>query len=378
MDAARRQLIEAIHNAPPLAVLALTGGGATAAAELLAVPGASRTVLELVVPYDEHALCQFLGRRPEQFCSTETAVAMAEAALARARCHAPGQPIIGLGCTASLATDRPKRGDHRFHVAAATEAGTTAQALTLKKGARDREAEEAVLDTVILNQLAEAMGIAERLPVALLADEQLVTDRQPASSPLIDLLAGKVPAVGVEVDGRMRTTGPRPTLVLPGSFNPLHEGHRKLAACAAGMVQREPAFELSVLNVEKPTLTAEAVRQRLPQFTWYAPVWLTQAPLITQKADVFPGAVFVVGADTAERLVEPRFYEGSHERMLAALAHIRNQGCRFLVAGRLDADGRFRQLSDLPIPADFADLFTPIPAEMCRVDLSSTALRASR
>jgi hypothetical protein len=53
-------------------VLALAGGGATAAAQFLAVPGASRTILEVVVPFDETALAEFLGWRPEQFCSAET------------------------------------------------------------------------------------------------------------------------------------------------------------------------------------------------------------------------------------------------------------------------------------------------------------------
>ena len=48
-----------------------------------------------------------------------------------------------------------------------------------------------------------------------------------------------------------------------------------------------------------------------------------------EKAQLFPGVVFVVGVDTAERIVQPRFYGDSEERMLQALEQIRQSGCRF-------------------------------------------------
>ena len=81
MDPATRRLIEAVHRTPCRCVLALTGGGASAAGLLLSVPGGSRTVLEVVVPYDERALADFLGRRPEQFCSAATGADLAARAL---------------------------------------------------------------------------------------------------------------------------------------------------------------------------------------------------------------------------------------------------------------------------------------------------------
>src|SRR5438552_6213805 len=117
MDPATRRLIEAIHAAPFKCVLALTGGGTQAVALLLNVPGGSRTILETVVPYGEQALTDWLGRRPASFCSPETSREMARRAYARASWLAPGEEVVGLGCTASLATNRPKKGDHRLHIA---------------------------------------------------------------------------------------------------------------------------------------------------------------------------------------------------------------------------------------------------------------------
>src|SRR5262245_56627496 len=123
MDPATRRLIEAIHATPFRCVLALTGGGTQAAAMLLNVPGGSRTILETIVPYHERALAEFVGHRPESFCSMETSRAIAQRAHARARWLAPGETVIGLGCTASLVSDRPKRGDHRVQVATHSEVG---------------------------------------------------------------------------------------------------------------------------------------------------------------------------------------------------------------------------------------------------------------
>src|SRR5712691_2669546 len=102
-------LIVSLHNHAFPCVLAVTGGGAGALAALLGVPGASRTVLEALVPYHPNALADFLGFAPTQACSAETAQAMARRAFDRARKLSPGIGVAGVGCTASLATDRPKR-----------------------------------------------------------------------------------------------------------------------------------------------------------------------------------------------------------------------------------------------------------------------------
>ena len=49
------------------------------------VPGASRTVLEAIVPYSEGSLVRWLGGPPDRACSPPTARAMAMAAYCRAR-----------------------------------------------------------------------------------------------------------------------------------------------------------------------------------------------------------------------------------------------------------------------------------------------------
>ena len=172
MDPSTRAVIEALHAAPRRCVLALTGGGATAAAQLLAVPGGSRTVLEVIIPYHAQALSDYLGHEPQQACSSATSRALAARALERALWLAPDQAGVGVGATASLATDRPKRGDHRVHVTWASATAMRTYSLTLQKGARDRADEEAVVAAVILTALADAFAVESHPQLPLLPGER--------------------------------------------------------------------------------------------------------------------------------------------------------------------------------------------------------------
>src|SRR5215471_4467042 len=126
LDAASQQLISALHASGRKAALAITGGGSGAVGELLRVPGGSRLLIEAQVPYDERALSTLLGFAPGQACSSDTAIALARSARARAvQLMATGTDLFGLGATAALVSDRPRRGEHRFHIAFADAAGTT-------------------------------------------------------------------------------------------------------------------------------------------------------------------------------------------------------------------------------------------------------------
>jgi hypothetical protein len=188
-----------------------------------------------------------------------------------------------------------------------------------------------------------------------------------AATLLDDLLAGHHPAVCTD------PSAPPPAVILPGSFNPLHAAHLQLAEVAAKRLGHPAAFELSVANVDKPPLSREEIERRLRQFAGRAPVWLTRAPTFVEKARLFPGVVFVVGADTAARILSPRYYPDAN--LDAALGEMRGHGCRFLVAGRVDASRRFVSLDDLSPPPAHRDLFDAIAPDVFRMDVSSTELR---
>src|SRR3984957_3057650 len=172
-DAAWQQLISALHGSGRKAALAITGGGSGAIGELLRVPGGSRLLIEARVPYDALALAAFLGFPPAQASSADTAIAMAQAARARAaRLMPAGTDLVGLGATAALVSDRPRKGEHRFHIAVADVAGIAHCTCVLAKGRRDRGAEEDLVSRAIVLWLARACGVAAASPRSLLdADE---------------------------------------------------------------------------------------------------------------------------------------------------------------------------------------------------------------
>src|SRR6266404_3717365 len=381
--AAWQQLISALHASGRKAALAITGGGSGAVGELLRVPGGSRLLIEAQVPYDALALAAFLGFAPAQACSSDTAIAMARTARARTARLVPstgvgvGADLVGLGATAALVSDRPRKGEHRYHIAFANSAGIAHCTCVMAKGRRDRAAEEDLVSRAIVLWLARACGIAAPSPRGLLdADEHYAETGVAAVDTIDQLLAGELDRVTVQPDGQMMLSAPQPFLLFPGSFNPMHQGHALLARVAEELRQLPLAFEISVTNVDKPPLTSETVRHRLAQFAWKSPVELTRAPTFVEKSRLFPRTTFVIGADTAERLVAPKYYGGDEVRMHVALEEIANSGGSFLVAARIDAAGRVRTLGDIPVPRRYADLFTAIPEHRLRIDASSSDIRA--
>ena len=377
-DAAWHQLISALHASGRKAALAITGGGSGAVGELLRVPGGSRLLVEAQVPYDALALEAFLGFAPAQACSADTAMAMARSVRVRAARLVPaGTDLVGLGATAALVSDRPRKGEHRFHIAFANAAGVAHCTGVMAKGRRDRAAEEDLVARAIVLWLARACGVAAPSPRSLLEADEHFGETVVATEDAIDqLLAGDLDRVTAQPDGQIMLSAPPPVVLLPGSFNPMHAGHVLLARVAEELRQQPLAFEISVTNVDKPPLAGETVRDRLAQFAWKSPVELTRAPTFLEKARVFPRTTFVIGADTAERLVAPKYYGDDEARMHVALEEIGSSGASFLVAVRIDAAGRLRALSDIPVPRRYTDLFTPIPEHRFRLDTSSSEIRA--
>ena len=94
------------------------------------------------------------------------------------------------------------------------------------------------------------------------------------------------------------------------------------------------------------------------------------------QAGLYPGCFFMVGYDTAVRIVDSKYYNNSTAELVKALGEIQRHGCRFLVLGRVGDDGAFLQLEDMQdrIPVGMDGLFVSVPD--FRMDISSTELRA--
>ena len=196
------------------------------------------------------------------------------------------------------------------------------------------------------------------------------------------VLAGALDAASYSISDGWSQAVPERPIVLSGSFRPLHRAHRQLLEVGARYANRAEdapqCFELSVANVEKPALAAAEISERVAQFQESRDVViLTREATFAGKAEVLPGATFVIGYDTAVRLFDDRFYpsvpngSGTED----ALRSIRRMGCDFVVGGRHDAGGNFLTWEDYPCPNEFRRMFTSIPAsEFCDA-ISSSQIR---
>ncbi|MEI8205706.1 MAG: CinA family protein [Kiritimatiellales bacterium] len=293
------------------AVLVTTGGGSSAFNAILTTPGASRFVIEAHVPYSPEALEQFLGEKPEHSVSPDTAIKLAQAAF---KSQVSDFKFLSVSCTAALQTDRERRGDDRAFICIKTAGAKKLYAIHFSKTSRVEQ--ETLLSDWLLVLIAQA-------------------------------------------------TGAECGLMLPGSFNPVHQGHLNLLKVAEEMTGLRGVFELSCANVDKPLLEETICLCRAGVIK-DIPVAITHAPRFIRKAELYPKTTFAVGFDTAIRVV--RDYTSDDWKKFQTLE------TRFLIAGRR-CGGIFKTLENLNLPERFATLFEAIPESKFREDISSTELR---
>jgi len=176
-----QELAQKLHSVPGRGCVVVTGAGIRAISDLFSQPGTSRTILEAQMPYARKALDEFVGVQADQHVSAEEALLIAEAALKRARHLADDngtndeeeELLFGIGCTAAIATDRVRRGEDRAHVAWTDGTRSGGASIWFDKSARTREEEDILVSAIVLNSIAEAIGVDERLEIDVLDTERL-------------------------------------------------------------------------------------------------------------------------------------------------------------------------------------------------------------
>ncbi len=168
-----RSLVERIHAMPPQVVYAFAGAGSQALWWLHRVEGSSRTLLEAVDCYAPRSLEALLGAPPTQSVSAEVARAMAVRAYTRASLLSDRRgPLLGVGCTAALATDRERRGADRCFLAIREANIVQGYALTMSKE-RGRESQEDLVSQLVIGAIAVTCGVRDEVWLTLKPDEDL-------------------------------------------------------------------------------------------------------------------------------------------------------------------------------------------------------------
>jgi hypothetical protein len=415
-------------------VVVASSAGTSGLRHLYDVPGCSSLLLETIQPYSVSAFSNFVENRfvigEKSIVSVDGALAMAKSALVRAKrlslaqangSDAPPE-LVGIGLSAAIRSEPIRRGQHVAYLVVASDSQVLVYETVMKKGLRARSVEEEVCGAMILDALFEhaqlsqlhSMMLTKKL-LSLSSEEpissrdissQPVPDSDSASSELVASLdsplqrlvdrssikwADDVDSVLVDGQGGLhQVANPflagKKALIMPGSFNPFHEGHERLskAACNIASDKEEVVFELSIVNVDKPSLSLSEISTRIsPMLKKGYKILITRCAKFLDKAKLFPGSSFVIGFDTAIRLVDPKYYNNDPDAMKRALYDLLNQGTKFYVAGRIQdsktSTGAFQTLSNnlLPsLPTELKPMFIEIPEETFRIDISSSILRS--
>ena len=359
------KLIQKIHESKYRITFVSSGGGTNAISSLLKVPGASNTVLESYIPYSKKSMDLFLNRKPDHYCSLNTSLSMAANAYKKCMQIDPEYKkkyLIGISVTASLATTYTKIGDHKFYISVQTESFTKSIECLLIKGSRSREEEEQLITEYVLSLVAECCGIEKNMPHH---DEIPVIHTIKAEKSWKKLLNNDVNFISSD-----RST---PELIFPGSFNPLHDGHLKMRELAEKKTGMRATFEICARNADKPPLTFHEIKRTLDQFTDNDSWVMTSAGRFSEKAEMFPNSVFIIGADTLMRVFDEKFYSNKKD-MLDHIDRFNDHNINFLVFGR-KVNKKFVSLRDIGIPDNIKNRCTGFEEGSFRDDISSTELR---
>ena len=416
-----QKLITEIHATPTKAVVVATGGGSGVFPLLLDQGGGSNTLIAGLLPWNEKETVALLGFTPEKFASEKTARHLAVAAYNRAvgvpLVSDPAHDFIGVACSSSLQRTPDERDGRRHVIYAALHTASKTIAVTvdlfsdpmptitigtetkpLKADAyMVRRVEEEVNSRLLFHLIAVGCGCAtgpwhpkqeELFPLLpdwlhcrILWTESALLGHDRMSA-LARNQTGSI-AFRCQADARGVAIAPlaggwsNAPLLFPGAFNPLHVGHVEMVDVASAFHKMPCSLELSLANFSKPDLDWIEVERRLQQIAtlWLdrghsepIDVYITRAALFTDKVLVFPGATFVMGVDTAQRIVDDK---ASVESLKARLQGLHN---RFFVFGR-DCGGKYLGGDDLFLPAWFQNSTTWSEHRLEYAHVSSTELR---
>ncbi len=381
-----------------------------------------------MVPYSTKSTELLLKKIPTKFVSPETAIDLAKAAYHRAlSLHFQSQvsqttekavltelvptsiqKVIGVGCTAAITTDRERKGLNHAYIAIYSGEGHRSYQLIMEKGKRDRAEEEAMVSAVIIRAISDIVLDREKYQLEyeeyfqyvqslLFQGEEIVISelvkedffKDPTLSCALYYTSNPVDqnATRVEISDTVQAlfANPNPTttiLIYSGSYNPIHDGHYGLLNVAERIIREKynrkclPLFDIGIQNADKNQLDETTVRERMNKF--YDPnptaILLSKEPLFLGKAKLFPGAWFLIGVDTAIRLIDKKYYGDSESKLIQALAQFYSLGTKFMVGGRFMND-KFVTLGQVTIPNGFEDMFIEISEEEFRIDISSTEIR---
>ena len=112
---------------------------------------------------------------------------------------------------------------------------------------------------------------------------------------------------------------------------------------------------------------------RINQFKSLGKLVVTNSEKFEEKSKIFKESIFVIGYDTALRLVDNKYYNDDFRKSLKI---IEKNNCSFLVSGRF-INKKYKKPNNINFEG-YDYLFNILSEEKFRIDISSTELRRLR
>lgn len=326
----------------PQFVLTVTGGGSQIIGDLLSQGGASSWFLEANVPYATKALVEFLdGYEPEKYASDKTARLMAIQSYKRAiELGATPEQAVGVSCTASLKriTDEREGRVHRAYIGIQTKDRTQCFGYSFIEP-RSRAEEEILVGSLIGNEIDRIRSKLDSYPILLTKDEEMeaVEEIREDRYNAFPLLFGSKKRDYKLVGSNEPFLG-KGSVIFPGSFNPLHDGHAAIVKAAHAKLGKKVYLEISVTNPDKPSLDYTDIERRIFHILEYrddefhnalAGIILSNTAKFYDKIWQYPTSTYLVGTDTVNRIFDPK-YGNIHD----LIDLIKDTDSHFLIADR--------------------------------------------
>ena len=276
-----------------------TGAGAGLQQRLWEVPGSSAYLAGCSFPYAAEEQEELLGFMPEHFCSEEAAVDLASAAYMKAYKFGGKKPI-GVGITASVASEKIHRGDHRVFICVMTDEKVNLFQHTFEKqvGSAARHLDGDDCDNWGFWMLLETAGISETNALGKFTKDVTALARERF------FLRPFFAANGKRLD-TIPTN--KHMAIMPGAYNPPHEGHLGTAQSVMDEFGRTVVFEVTAEPPHKEALSVQALLQRAKLLQGHDRLFTRKEPYYLDKAKAFPGIPLVLGADAMVRMLDPKW-----------------------------------------------------------------------
>jgi nicotinamide mononucleotide (NMN) deamidase PncC len=303
-----------------------TGAGAGLQKRLWEVPGSSAYLSGCSFPYATEEQEELLGFKPEHFCSEEAAVDLASAAYMKAYKFGGKKPI-GLGITASVASEKEHRGEHRVFICAMTDERVQLFHHTFEKGVGQFRRHED-------GERCDTWGFWMILETAKIFDSTSVLSEARDATELARSRFFARPFFSAN-GSRLATVPTNKHLaIMPGAYNPPHEGHFGTAQHVMDEYGRTVVYEVTAEPPHKEALSVQLLLQRAKLLQGHDSLFTRKAPLYLDKAQANPGVPLVLGADAMIRMLDPKWGVDLNELFIG----FKSLETKLLVSGRMMGD----------------------------------------